>query len=67
MSQKMERNIITANILNRISVLAAAGVTALCTSTTDFRCICQHVATVKSYSHYRLYSQVQCDIQGKKG
>lgn len=33
MSQKLQRNINAANILNDISVLAAAGITGLCIST----------------------------------
>lgn len=33
MSQKLQRNINAANILNDISLLAAAGITGLCIST----------------------------------
>jgi len=63
MLQKMERNIVIANIQNHISVLAGAGITALCTSTAACQYIHQYVATVKSYSHYHLSSQVQGHIQ----
>lgn len=41
MSQKLERSIITANIMNHISILAAAGITALCISANVSQCIRQ--------------------------